>query len=212
MSYIIDLTVLWKIITFGIYCNIFFSMISYMNYPGFGASGSNPAWKCGWLWFICYAIYDAARLLWGIHPSVNWVIIGSGNNLSPTSWHQTITWSNDDIFSIKLSGTNFREIFKQKYDDFHSRKCIWKCPLQYGSHIFSASICWPNIIWSEMSSHSVSELVCPFLYEGMWGTSIGHSSGVDEGRVGFGRAQWLLSWGAHLAASPGEDIIMIHNA
>ena len=43
------------------------------------------------------------------YTSVNWVIIGSGNGLSPV-WRQAITWTKADLLSIGLLGTNFSEI------------------------------------------------------------------------------------------------------
>ena len=54
------------------------------------------------------------------HVSVNWVIIGSANGLSPAQ-HQAITWINDDLWSIWPLGTNFCEIqIKMYVSDFHA--------------------------------------------------------------------------------------------
>ena len=44
-----------------------------------------------------------------IYASMTWVIIGSGNGLSPI-WCQAITWTNVNFLSIDPSGTNFSEI------------------------------------------------------------------------------------------------------
>ena len=45
-----------------------------------------------------------------IYASVNWVIIASGNGLSPVR-RQAITWTNARLLSIRLLGTNFNEIW-----------------------------------------------------------------------------------------------------
>ena len=45
-----------------------------------------------------------------IYASVNWVIIGSGNGLSPVR-RQAITWTNAALLSIRLLGINFTEIW-----------------------------------------------------------------------------------------------------
>ena len=44
-----------------------------------------------------------------IYASANWVSIGPGNGLSPVR-RQAITWTNADLLSIGLLGTNFSEI------------------------------------------------------------------------------------------------------
>ena len=55
------------------------------------------------------------------------IIIGSDNGLSPGR-RQAIIWTNAEILSIgPLS--------------FHSRKCIWKCRQEIGSHLVPASMC-----------------------------------------------------------------------
>ena len=41
-----------------------------------------------------------------------------------------IIWANARLLSIGALKTNFRE-FQSKCEDFHSRKCIWKCRLQF---------------------------------------------------------------------------------
>ena len=72
--------------------------------------------------------HTAAR--WHISVSLNWVIMGLDNGLSPVQ-HQTITWTNYDIQSIWNLRTNFtREILIHKYWIFHLEECIWKCCLQ----------------------------------------------------------------------------------
>ena len=44
-----------------------------------------------------------------IYASVNWVIIGSGNGMSPVR-RQAIIWTNAGLLSIELLGTSFSEI------------------------------------------------------------------------------------------------------
>ena len=62
-----------------------------------------------------------------IYVSVNWVSIGSENDLSPVR-HQAITWTNAGLLLIGLLGTNFNKIESEFYH-LHSRKCIWNCRL-----------------------------------------------------------------------------------
>ena len=47
---------------------------------------------------------------WRIYASLNWIIIGSDNGLSPV-WCQAIIWTNAGILLIGTLGTNFNEIF-----------------------------------------------------------------------------------------------------
>ena len=61
-----------------------------------------------------------------MYASLNWVIISSGNGLSPVR-RQAIAWANGDLLSIGPLGTNFSEI---RTKNFHSWKCIWKCCLR----------------------------------------------------------------------------------
>ena len=53
---------------------------------------------------------------------------GSGNGLSPIR-RQAITWTNADWLLIGPLGTNFSEI-RIEIQNFHSRKCVWKCRLR----------------------------------------------------------------------------------
>ena len=57
--------------------------------------------------------------------------IGSDNGLSPGR-HQSFIWTNVGVLFIRTLGTNISENLNQIH--FHSRKCIWKCPLRNGSH------------------------------------------------------------------------------
>ena len=53
-----------------------------------------------------------------IHASTNWVIISSGDDLSPIQ-RQAITWTNYDLFSIGHFGTNLSDIcVKRQYFPF----------------------------------------------------------------------------------------------
>ena len=65
-----------------------------------------------------------------IYASMNWVIIASGNGLSPVR-HQAITWTNAGLLSIGPLGTYLSE-FESEFYHFHSRKCNWKCRLPKG--------------------------------------------------------------------------------
>ena len=46
---------------------------------------------------------------WRIYASLNWVIIGADNGLSPVQ-RQAIIWTNDGILLMQPLGKNFSEI------------------------------------------------------------------------------------------------------
>ena len=71
-------------------------------------------------------------------------IIGSDNGLSPGR-HQAIIWTNGGKLLIGPLGTNFSQIVIWIFH-FHSRKCVWKCLLENGDNLVSASMSW-NRIW-----------------------------------------------------------------
>ena len=80
------------------------------------------------------------------HPiyilSMNRVIIGTFNGLSPLLW-EAIIYTNDDLVTSAK--------FELRYEDFYSRKYIWKCCLLYDNHFVSASMCWKfsvTCVWS----------------------------------------------------------------
>ena len=75
---------------------------------------------------------------------IRWIIIGSGNGLSPVRC-QAITWTNADLLSIESIGTSFSEIMIDEFKHFHWRKCVWKCRLQNVGHFFSAAMCYSAI-------------------------------------------------------------------
>ena len=80
---------------------------------------------------------------WGqvMHMCISKVtIIGSGNGLLPGQC-QAIIWTKAGILLIKHLRTNFNKKFLSKFIYFHSRKSIWKCRLENGGHIVSASMC-----------------------------------------------------------------------
>ena len=52
----------------------------------------------------------------------------SGNSLTPV-FHQASTWTNVDLLPIGPIGTYLVK-FQSKYENFLSKKCIWKCCLQ----------------------------------------------------------------------------------
>ena len=54
-------------------------------------------------------VFDPSPELCHLYAWVNWVIISSGNGLSPLR-RQAITWANAGLLSIGLLGTNFNEI------------------------------------------------------------------------------------------------------
>ena len=75
---------------------------------------------------------------WCTYASLNGVIIGSGNGLSPIR-RQTITWTNADSLSIEPLGTNFSEILIKiqtfSLTSVHlkiaSAKCWPSCPILF---------------------------------------------------------------------------------
>ena len=75
-----------------------------------------------WVNIICRATSPRGQwvtVLRLLDPLVS-VIIGSNDGLPP-SLSQAITWSNATSYSLK---------FELKYNNFHSRKCIWTCHLE----------------------------------------------------------------------------------
>ena len=59
-------------------------------------------------------------------------------------WSWIVTCSAPSLY---LNQYCFRQSYPWKHnlmklEYFHSRKCIWKCPLPNGSNFVSASICW----------------------------------------------------------------------
>ena len=67
----------------------------------------------------------------------NWIIIGSGNGLSPVR-RQTITWTNAGLLSIGLLGTNFSEIL---IGIFIQENVFENVVCQNGSHFAEALLC-----------------------------------------------------------------------
>ena len=80
-----------------------------------------------------------------IYASVNWVIIGSGNGLSPAR-DQAIAWTNAGLLSIELPGTNFYEIqigilpfsFKNAFEMSSAKMAVI---LSRGAHLMSLTHC-----------------------------------------------------------------------
>ena len=59
--------------------------------------------------YLKYCVPLLIEVKWRIYASLNWVIIGSNNELSPLRC-QAIIWTNAGILSVGPFGTNFREI------------------------------------------------------------------------------------------------------
>ena len=73
-----------------------------------------------------------------IYASLNWIIIGSDNGLSPVQ-RQTIIGTNAGILLIGPLGTNFSDILIG-IQTFHSKNGIWKHRLQNSIYFVSASM------------------------------------------------------------------------
>ena len=93
----------------------------------------------------------------------NLTIIGSDNGLSPGR-RQAIIWANAGILLIGPLGTNLSEILVKIYI-FSFRKCIWKCRLENGGHLVSASMCY-RIYWyiKPHPSCQTGPCPCPLMY------------------------------------------------
>ena len=74
---------------------------------------------------LTYFILNGREHKWQHMVIYIWQNIGSGNGLAPI-WCQAITWTNVDLLSIGLWGTNSVKL-NPKYNHFHSRNCIWIC-------------------------------------------------------------------------------------
>ena len=81
-------------------------------------------------------------------------IIGSDNGLLPGR-HQAIIWTNAGIWIIGPLGTNFSEIVI-KILTYYSRKCVWKCLLENGGHLVSASMCYDRLGNYSRTKHNKS--------------------------------------------------------
>ena len=93
------------------------------------------------LWI--YPFFNAAlhqHVVFFKWPSDNNDNNDAGIGLSPV-WCQFITRTDADWLSIGPFQTNFSEILS-KTQNFHSRKCIWKCYLQNGNHFIQALVCY----------------------------------------------------------------------
>ena len=75
---------------------------------------------------------------WRIYASLNWVIIGSDNGLSPVRC-QAIIWIIVGILLIGPLGTNFSEILNG-IQTVLLKNFIWKRRLQNGVYFVSASM------------------------------------------------------------------------
>ena len=71
---------------------------------------------------------------WRYTTAENLIIFGSGNRFSPV-WHQTITWTNDDLLSFGHLGKQLMRN-ESKCNDFHYGKCIWKVIYKTVANLF----------------------------------------------------------------------------
>ena len=80
---------------------------------------------------------NAEQSWWPMYASAKWVIIGSGNDLSPIR-RQAITWTNADLCQLdSWEQTSLK--FEWQCNDFHSRKWTRKRRLQNVVHFIQAS-------------------------------------------------------------------------
>ena len=56
------------------------------------------------------------------------------------AWYQAIAWTNDDFCQL-ISQEQTSVKYGSKWEDFHSRKCIWKCGQQNCGHFVSVPVC-----------------------------------------------------------------------
>ena len=89
--------------------------------------------------------------------SVNWVIIGWGNGLSPVG-HEAITSTNVERIVNETLTNKPQWNLNQYAKIFNSLKCIWKCCLQYGGYLSQWR--WvKSLAHSKCHTHMGSELV-----------------------------------------------------
>ena len=109
------------------------------------------------------------RAKWHICASLNWVIIGSDNGLSPVR-PQAIIWTNADLDSQFNTKKHILMKFYLNFEYLHSTKWIWKCRLQKKMVILSQTQ-WVLTHWSRVTHICVSKL-----------TIIGSDNGLSPGR------------------------------
>ena len=73
-----------------------------------------------------------------LRPS--YVYMRQWSNHHRFQWRQAIIETNAGILLIRILGTNF-SLIESETRTFYSRKCIWKCRLRNGGHLFLASTC-----------------------------------------------------------------------
>ena len=90
--------------------------------------GKQISFPWGWIYSLKIHLCSLTHWGWVMHICISKpTIIGSDNGLSPFRC-QAITWTNDDLLSIGLWGTKFKEIFI-KIKPFSLKNCISKCHL-----------------------------------------------------------------------------------
>ena len=130
-------------------------------------------------YFLQYIVMIAVLCISSeIAPQVNttglhsWQVnIGSGNGLVP-SGSKSLPDPLLTKFYCHMASAGVSEL---RYDDFHTRKCIWKCHMQNGSHFAQAFICVTSIdllhkyhtalVWYPTMHHFVTEMCTYFCYE-----------------------------------------------
>ena len=80
---------------------------------------------------------------WRIYASVNYIIIGSDNGLSPVR-RQPITWTSDGLLSIKPRGTHFSEFLFQ-IQNFSFKKMHMKMSYSKIAAILSQPQCFKRL-------------------------------------------------------------------
>ena len=102
---------------------------------------------------------------WGVGKRIcvsKLTIICSDNGLAPGCC-QAIVWTDARISLIETIGTNFSKI-QSKFIYLHSRKCLWKCPLENGVYFVSASIYFTQMYQINIDE-SCWRSICVILYD-----------------------------------------------
>ena len=115
-------------------------------------------------------------------------VIASDNDLSPGR-RQAIIWTSAGMLLIGPLGTNFSENLIEIIT-FNSRKCIWKCRLENGDRLVSASMCyrnavtnpvWPGQYYSPYRKPVIITFLCiPLFVENLLQCQTHNSSGVGK--------------------------------
>ena len=121
------------------------------------------------------------------YASMNWVILGSGNGLSPVRC-QVITWYETNVSSTGTPGTKFSENWmKRKW--LLSRKCIWQSRLQNVIHFVSQCIntCF-QCSWSYSLEPTLQAIFMPTI------THVSHTIWNRVPGTHFTNGLWAHTW------------------